>query len=97
MNNEFNKGFIEIDSDDYLYGIFTIKKSNFKYNRGYNGVILNIIKLDLNSEIVYYDCVFDGNIAKKYGGVVYSNSLYSDANIFFNNCIFNENKAYLGI
>eukprot|EP00833_Pecoramyces_ruminatium_P005268 jgi/Orpsp1_1/1179300/evm.model.c7180000068816.1 len=95
-NNVFEEGFISIDTKIYLYGIYTINNTIFKYNYGYNGVILNINEINYICIVDFNNSTFIGNTASNYGGIVYSNSKLTGYYAFFNHCVFIENKAFLG-
>jgi len=100
-NSYFHEGFIKVDDYKIDVGGYTIDINNsiFKNNHGYNGVILNIQKIDL---CLFYNAnfnnvIFENNTANNYGGVVYSNWENTNLYVKFNDCTFINNNAFLGI
>lgn len=94
--NYFENGIISIDSlDEGRY--YTIEDSEFLYNTGYDGTIININEIDSNSKVIFKNSTFIGNFCMDFGGIIYSKSKNSNLNVYFYECKFNDNEAYQGI
>ncbi|ORX47340.1 hypothetical protein BCR36DRAFT_584849, partial [Piromyces finnis] len=93
-NSIFDKGFIS--TSNIINTTLTIKDSTFFNNTGNNGVIIHVDKLDEKTNVSFLDSTFKNNYAKRYGGVLYSREKSIDTSITFNNCFFENNKAFLG-
>ncbi|ORX51868.1 hypothetical protein BCR32DRAFT_273587 [Anaeromyces robustus] len=93
----FMKGFINIDTNyENLLGYYLINNTNFLYNMGSDGTILNINNINSDSSVIFNDSSFEMNMAIGFGGVVYSNSFSTNLYVNFNNCFFSDNIAFQG-
>lgn len=97
QNCYFEKGILSIDSIYYNnYSNILVENSNFINNTAYNGAVLNINEKDDRSKIIFNNSLFENNKAKNFGGIIYSSVNNDNLNVFFNDCKFINNSAYLG-
>jgi len=100
-NSYFKSGLIHIDNeyiDEVISGSFLIYNNNFDNIKSDYGSVINIKNLfkNSNTRINVNDSIFKNNVASKFGGVIYSSSLYTNYSVSFNNCIFINNYAKIG-
>ncbi|KAG4108227.1 hypothetical protein H8356DRAFT_1069033 [Neocallimastix lanati (nom. inval.)] len=100
-NSYFKSGLIHIDNeyiDEVISGSFLIYNNNFDNIKSDYGSVINIKILfkNSNTRINVNDSIFKNNVASKFGGVIYSSSLYTNYSVSFNNCIFINNYAKIG-
>eukprot|EP00833_Pecoramyces_ruminatium_P001337 jgi/Orpsp1_1/1175369/evm.model.c7180000053591.1 len=84
----YEMGFIEIDSNNEIYGYYEINNSLFDMNYGKKGSVVHIEEINDKASIIFNNSIFNYNYAIVYGGIIYSNSKSTNKYVSFNDCKF---------
>ncbi|ORX81231.1 hypothetical protein BCR32DRAFT_13221 [Anaeromyces robustus] len=98
-NNYMNGIFSAVESTYISLGDLLVKDTLFDNNYSTRGTIIHIDEVKLPTDlksVKFENCNFKNNYAVKQGGISYSISSYSNQNIIFDNCKFNNNTSKLG-
>jgi predicted outer membrane repeat protein len=100
-NSYFKNGLIMIDNERpeiVISGKYLINNCNFNNIKSEFGSVLHIKSLfeSSNTLMEFRNSIFENNTASKYGGVIYSNSEFTNKYIRMYDCTFINNHAQIG-
>ncbi|OUM58903.1 hypothetical protein PIROE2DRAFT_15730 [Piromyces sp. E2] len=90
-------GIFKFDDEKSYCGVFNIRNTEFLYNESVKGGVVYVGLTDRSRcKISFYDSTFRNNIAKMYGGVIFSIDDSVKEKVLFDHCEFFNNTSDFG-